>query len=90
MPVSTIHSNGQPADIRTGKGGSDATLGQRQSITGDSSRADRGSAPETGASTKVPSLEERRQQAFQTIEQTLAMGYEMLTERWLSPRVCAL
>lgn len=78
MPVSTINSAGRPADIRPGQDGQDTAALRRQGTPADSARAGRGSE---AAAAKAPSLEENRQKAFQTIEQTLAMGYEKLAAK---------
>lgn len=71
MPISSIHSaSGRPADLlpeQSGRNGGPASQGATAS----------GRSPGAESS----SLEERRQKAFQTIEQTLAMGYEKLASK---------
>lgn len=69
MPVSSIHSAaGRPADVLPEHSGRNRTT--------ESPGPDKPGRRQGGAGSS--SLEERRQKAFQTIEQTLAMGYEKL------------
>ncbi|WP_439509388.1 DUF5610 domain-containing protein [Marinimicrobium koreense] len=71
MPISSIHSaSGRPADLlpeQSGRNGGVASQGA--------------AASERAPGAETSSLEERRQKAFQTIEQTLAMGYEKLASK---------
>jgi len=71
MPISSIHSaSGRPADLlpeQSGRNGGVAAQGA--------------TAPERSPGAETSSLEERRHKAFQTIEQTLAMGYEKLASK---------
>ncbi len=79
MPVSSVHSIGQPADIHTGQS---EIRSRRQGVMADSARAGQGKVPDSEANAdRASNLEARRQKAFQTIEQTLAIGYEKLAAK---------
>ncbi|WP_286807414.1 MULTISPECIES: DUF5610 domain-containing protein [unclassified Marinimicrobium] len=71
MPISSIHSaSGRPADLLPGQSGRNGGVASQGAT-----------ASERSPGAETSSLEERRQKAFQTIEQTLAMGYEKLASK---------
>ncbi|UZJ45600.1 DUF5610 domain-containing protein [Marinimicrobium sp. C6131] len=71
MPIASIHSpSGRPANLLPEQSGRNAGAASQ-----------RATASERSPGAETSSLEERRQKAFQTIEQTLAMGYEKLASK---------
>lgn len=77
MAITNIHSAGRPTDSRADNG--------LQEPAARSAKAREGAVDSARTAERSLSVEERRQQAFRTVEQTLTMGYQKLAAKYGSP-----